>query len=165
MIESEIEERLRAAFAAALPDGASLVCSRSVADEGEVATDGEDDAACVVSVAAAFRAHDDFSLPMLSVTVSATVATRIERDPSAALHEAAAAALAALLSRWHFRPDEMTDALTTAHFAAGALKMTGGSARELDRDGGIRRETVSFQVMGSEIFTETTETETETKEG
>lgn len=164
MIEAEIEERLRAAFAAALPDGASIVCSRAVADEGEVATDGGDDAACVVSVAAAFRAHDDFSLPMLSVTVSVAVATRIERDPTAALHEATADALAALLSRWHFKPDEMDAALSTAHFAAGALKMAGGTARELDRDSGIRRETVSFQIMGSEIFaTETTETET--KEG
>lgn len=163
MIESEFEERLREAFAAALPDGASIVCSRSVADEGEVATDGGDDAACVVSVAAAFRAHDDFSLPMLSVTASVTVATRIERDPTAALHEASAAAVAALLSRWHFRPAEMTAALSSAHFAAGALKISGGTARELDRDSGVRRETVTVQVMGSEIFT--TETETEKKEG
>ncbi len=157
MIETEIEERLREAFAAALPDGASVVCSRSVADDGSVATDGNDDAACVVSVAAAFRSHDDFSLPMLSVTVSVAVATRVERDPTAAMHDGAAAAVAALLSRWHFKPDEMTDALSSAHFAAGALKTNGGGARELDRETGVRRETMAFQVMGSEIFTTETE--------
>lgn len=157
MIESEIEGRLREAFAAALPDGASVVCSRSVADEGSVATDGADDAPCVVSIAAAFRAHDDFSLPMLSVTVSVAVATRVERDPTAALHEAAAAAVSALLSRWHFKPDEMADALSSERFAAGALKTNGGGGRELDRESGVRRETMAFQVMGSETFTTETE--------
>lgn len=152
MIEAAIEESLRTAFAAALPDGAAVVCSRAVADEGAGA-DEADDAPCVVAVAAAFRAHDDFSLPMLSVPVSVTVATRIERDPTAALHAKAAEAVASLLARWHFRPGEMTAALASDAFAPGALKMTGGTGRELDREAGVRRETANFQVMGSENFT------------
>lgn len=160
-IESLIEESLKVAFAGVLPDGAAVVCSRRVADEGEVASAGDDDKPCVVGIAAAYRSHDDFSLPMISVAVSVSVASRIERDPTADIHERAAASVASLLSRWHFRPQEMTASLSSELFAAGALKMTGGTARTLDRENGVRRETISFTVMGSENFTQQEQTTNE----
>lgn len=160
LIERELERKVGAAFAEVLPKGTRIALSRAVEDEGEIAR-GDPGADCLCAVAASFRSHAAFSLPMLSVPVAVTVATPVERDPTGAAHESAVEAVAALLSRWHYQGAEMSEALSTGGFSAAELKISGGTGRTLDRERGIRTDTATFDVTGSEIFTDKSENDKE----
>lgn len=146
IIETELENALAAAFAPLLPADAALVRSRAAETEADASS-------CVVAVATGFRSHEAFSLPMISVAVNLTVATRIDRDPDGDTHEKVVEALSAKLERWHFKPNEFAAALALSRFEPGELRLTGGSGRVLSRESAVWTETLSFQIVGSEVFT------------
>lgn len=81
----------------------------------------------VVAVAASFRQNDAFSLPMITVPVTISVVTRVEKDPGKTRHNAVVEKIMGVLSLWHQRPEVFGGKFTSEQFLAGELTLTGGS--------------------------------------
>lgn len=105
----------------------------------------------VVAVAASFRQNDAFSLPMITVPVTVSVVTRVEKDPDKTRHNAVVEKLMDVLSLWHQKPDEFGQKFTTDKFLAGELTLTGG-AYQLDQNQKIWASTITTSIRGSEKF-------------
>lgn len=132
-------------------DGAQIVGSRSVAPQGQTKEE-EDQASSIVAVACGFRQNDAFSLTPITMSMSISIMTRAELDPTSEKHDEIVEAVADLLSRWHKYGNEMQEALSNEKFLAGELRMDGGSARIYDSTTATWSETISFSIRGAEKF-------------
>ena len=131
-----IERQLENDFIAELKSmpelsASQVVGSREVASAGDTKSE-EDTKATIVAVACGFRQNDAFSLSPITVSMSITVMTRTELDPTSEGHDTVIEAIADLLSRWHKDGNAMSEALTNEKFLAGELRMDGGTARTYD---------------------------------
>lgn len=126
-----------------------VVGSREVAADGETKTE-DDSHATIVAVACGFRQNDAFSLTPITMSMSITVMTRPELDPTSEEHSQVIEAVADLLSNWHKDGNAMTEALSNRKFFAGELRMDGGTARTYDSMTQTWSETINFSIRGSE---------------
>jgi hypothetical protein len=128
--EREIEERLKAKFAAALAATRNAASIRTVgfwdvAADGEVK--GEGDASDVVlAVATGIRAYDSFCSPQADFRCSAVLTVRRDACPTGATLAALLEPLLDLVHRWNEDADAVFDDLTTDRFSPGGFMLSGG---------------------------------------
>ena len=151
-----IERQLENDFIAELKSmpelsASQVVGSREVAAAGDTKSE-EVTKATIVAVACGFRQNDAFSLTPITMSMSITVMTRTELDPTSEGHDTVIEAIADLLSRWHKDGNAMSEALTSDKFLAGELRMDGGTARTYDSMTQTWSETISFSIRGAEKF-------------
>ena len=132
IIERQLENTFMSTLSAMSDlSAAQIVGSRTIAASGH--TKSEDSTApTIVAVACGFRQNDAFSLTPITMSMSITVMTRTELDPTSEGHDTVIEAIADLLSRWHKDGNAMSEALTSEKFLAGELRMDGGTARTYD---------------------------------
>lgn len=112
MIERQLEETLISQLSALSElSSAQIVGSRTTAPQGETKEE-KDEKASIVAVACGFRSNDAFSLSPITVSMSISIMTRTELDPTSAGHDAIVEAIANMLSRWHKYGNEMSTVFT-----------------------------------------------------
>ena len=148
LIERTIEENMRGAFAAVLPD-AEVIASRSPAAAGYVKGEADSSASQIVAVSLGARQYDEFSRSTLNFTGAITLSTRVEMCPTGEEHEDALEEILSLLTYWHSDAEAMTDALSCDGFYAAGLRLDGGQGKTFDRQAGVWTETISFTLRGA----------------
>lgn len=106
----------------------------------------------MIAVAIAYRKHDEFTLPMLTIDGSIAITTRAEMDCTGELHEQLLDKITELLTEWHRCGTVMSDVLSNDKFFAGEFKMNGGLGKTYNKDMSVWIEALNFSIRGSEIF-------------
>ena len=150
IVEREIEERLKAKFAAALGDDAAalrIVGSWDVAAAGEVKGKG-DSSPAVLAVAVGIRSYDSFCSPQADLACSAVLLVRRDACPTGAALADLIEPLLDLFHNWNAEYDAVSDDLTTKCFHPGGFRLDSGSSPEYDEAAAVWTVPFDFTLRG-----------------
>ena len=101
-------------------------------------------------------AHDDFSLPTVTLNGVVTIEARVEMCPSMKSMVGTFSALQKRLSAWHYKPLEFSEYFSTDEFYATELKLNSGDKVTFDRSTNCWLVTIGFTIRGSQNFEDLT---------